>query len=224
MSLHDHDDCIVSMPVQALALPAFFILHCTKSGPPPSLSRCSITGSRTWAQQVEWCRCTCFIVHDPIGSFPDCGISTAQRGSTAERPCFGSVCPSTPFESNRSSPARPNKLNSQSFCRLSNTDAPVYLYRWAISPVLRWRSSEREKIEAFERLSASSFFQNFQPVDLRSSTELSNRGGAVANRLRRRTSDQAVLGSNPAVAAAFSPWTRLFTPIVPRRSLHISFY
>ena len=49
-------------------------------------------------------------------------------------------------------------------------------------------------------------------------------GGAVANRLRRRTSDQTVLGSNPAVAAALSPWTRLFTPIVSRRSLHISFY
>ena len=49
-------------------------------------------------------------------------------------------------------------------------------------------------------------------------------GGAVANRLRRRTSDQTVLGSNPTVAAALSPWTRLFTPIVPRRSLHIRFY
>ena len=49
-------------------------------------------------------------------------------------------------------------------------------------------------------------------------------GGAVANRLRRRISDQTVLGSNPAVAAVLSPWTRLFTPIVPRRSLHISFY
>ena len=49
------------------------------------------------------------------------------------------------------------------------------------------------------------------------------KGGAVANRLRRRTSDQTVLGSNPAVAAALNPWTRLFTPIVPRRSLHISF-
>ena len=36
-------------------------------------------------------------------------------------------------------------------------------------------------------------------------------GGAVAIRLRRRTSDQTVLGSNPAVAAALSPWTRLFT-------------
>ena len=40
----------------------------------------------------------------------------------------------------------------------------------------------------------------------------------MANRLRRRTSDQTVLGSNPAVTAALSPWTRLFTPIVPRRS------
>ena len=49
-------------------------------------------------------------------------------------------------------------------------------------------------------------------------------GGAVANRLRRRTSDQTVFGSNPAVAAALTPWTRLFTPIVPRRSLNISFY
>ena len=29
-------------------------------------------------------------------------------------------------------------------------------------------------------------------------------GGAVANRLRRRTSDQTVLGSNPAVAAALA--------------------
>ena len=27
---------------------------------------------------------------------------------------------------------------------------------------------------------------------------------------------QTVLGSNPAVAAALSPWTRLFTPIVPK--------
>ena len=34
-----------------------------------------------------------------------------------------------------------------------------------------------------------------------------NCGGALANRLRRRTSDQTVLGSNPAVAAALSPWT-----------------
>ena len=55
-------------------------------------------------------------------------------------------------------------------------------------------------------------------------TTSERRGGAVANRLRRRTSDQTVLGSNPAMVAALSPWTRLFTPIVPRRSLHISFY
>ena len=46
----------------------------------------------------------------------------------------------------------------------------------------------------------------------------------MANQLWRQTSDQTVLGSNLAVAAALSPWTRLFTPIVPRRSLHISFY
>ena len=49
-------------------------------------------------------------------------------------------------------------------------------------------------------------------------------GGAVANRLRRRTSDQTVLGSNPAVATALSPWTKLFTSIVPRSNFHISFY
>ena len=40
---------------------------------------------------------------------------------------------------------------------------------------------------------------------------------SVTGLLRRRTLDQTVLGSNPAVAAALSPWTRLFTPIVPRR-------
>ena len=50
-SLHD---CIVSM--QALAFAGSF--HFAKSGPPPSLSRCSMTGSRNRAQQVEWCRCT----------------------------------------------------------------------------------------------------------------------------------------------------------------------
>ena len=36
--------------------------------------------------------------------------------------------------------------------------------------------------------------------------------------------NSSVVGSNPALAAALSPWTRLFTPTVPRRSLHISFY
>ena len=37
----------------------------------------------------EWCRCTC-LLRDPIGSFSDCscGSPTAQRGPTAERPCF----------------------------------------------------------------------------------------------------------------------------------------
>ena len=54
--------------------------------------------------------------------------------------------------------------------------------------------------------------------------EIKSREAQWPIRLRRRTSDQTVLGSNPAVAAALSPWTRLFTPIVPRRSLHISFY
>ena len=46
----------------------------------------------------------------------------------------------------------------------------------------------------------------------------------MANRLRRRTSDQTVLGSrsNPAVAAALSPWTRLFTPIVPREAFTLA--
>ena len=47
-------------------------------------------------------------------------------------------------------------------------------------------------------------------------------GGALANRLRRRTSDQTVLRSNPAVAAALSPWTRLFTPIVPRKAFTLA--
>ena len=53
-SLHD---CIVSM--QALAFAGSF--HFAKSGP-PSLSRCSITGSRTRVQQVEWCICTVHVL------------------------------------------------------------------------------------------------------------------------------------------------------------------
>ena len=76
-------------------------------------------------------------------------------------------------------------------------------------------------------LSSSNSGYNFRRVSypaVQRSAMLQSEGGAVANRLRRRTSDQMVLGSNPAVAAALSPWTRLFTPIVPRRSLHISFY
>ena len=46
----------------------------------------------------------------------------------------------------------------------------------------------------------------------------------TVGQMSHRTSDQTVLGSNPTVAAALSPWTRLFTPIVPRRSLYISVY
>ena len=66
---------------------------------------------------------------------------------------------------------------------------------------------------------------NRQRLDwLKKMSDRTCRGGAVADRLRRRTSDQTVFGSNPAVAATLSPWTRFFTPIVPRRSLHISFY
>ena len=66
-SLHD---CIVSM--QALALPALFILHCTNSGSPGSQSRCSITGSRTRAQQVFFfivVQMYMFLLRYPIGSF-----------------------------------------------------------------------------------------------------------------------------------------------------------
>ena len=51
------------------------------------------------------------------------------------------------------------------------------------------------------------------PPPLRVSWRMPKAKGAVANRLRRRTSDQTVLGSNPAVAAALSPWARLFTPL-----------
>ena len=61
--------------------------------------------------------------------------------------------------------------DSQNFCRLSNTDAPVYVHRRAISPAFRWHSSEREK-KLSNRLAVSSFFQNFRPVDFRSSTDL----------------------------------------------------
>ena len=87
---------------------------------------------------------------------------------------FVSVCLSTPFERYRSftSPSK-RAADSQNFWHLSNTDASVYVHQWAISPALRWRSSEREK-NLSNRLAASSFFQNFRPVDLRSPTELSH--------------------------------------------------
>ena len=73
---------------------------------------------------------------------------------------FGLVCPSSPFECYRglTSPSK-RAGDSQNFWRLSNTDDPVYVHRWAISPALRWRSSEREK-RLSNRLAASSFFQS----------------------------------------------------------------
>ena len=64
-------------------------------------------------------------------------------------------------------------VDSPNVWRLSNTDAPVYVHQRAISPALRWRSSERVK-RLSNRLAASSFFQNFRPVDLRSPTDLSH--------------------------------------------------
>ena len=82
------------------------------------------------------------------------------------------------------------------------------------------RDKEREKMRGRERRRR----RRRRKKERANESIMRKRGGAVANRLRRRTSDQTVLGSNPAVAAVLSPWTRLFTPIVPRRSLRISFY
>ena len=42
----------------------------------------------------------------------------------------------------------------------------------------------------------------------------------MANRLRRRTSDQTVLGSNPAVAAALSPWMTLYSHCPKEKPSH----
>ena len=88
----------------------------------------------------------------------------------------GSVCPSNPFE-RKLSFASPSKRDaeSQNFWRLSNTDAPVCVHRWAISPALCSRSSEREK-KLSNRIgpAASSFFQTFPPVELKSPTDLSD--------------------------------------------------
>ena len=86
----------------------------------------------------------------------------------------GSVCPSSPFERELSF-ANPSKraADSQNFWRLSNTDAPVCVHRWGVSPALRSRSSEREK-KLSNRPAASSFFQSLRPVDLKSPTDLSD--------------------------------------------------
>ena len=70
------------------------------------------------------------------------------------------------------SPSR-RAADSQNVWHLSNTDAPVYVHRWAISSAPRWRSSEREK-KLSNWLAAPSFFQNFWPVNLRSPTDLSH--------------------------------------------------
>ena len=71
--------------------------------------------------------------------------------------------------------ASPSKrmADSQNLWRVSNTDAPVYVHRWGEMPAHRWRSSDREK-KLLNRQAASSFFQNFRPVDLRSLTDLSH--------------------------------------------------
>ena len=89
----------------------------------------------------------------------------------------GSICPSNPFERHRrfTSPSK-RAASLQNFSRHSNTDAPVYLHQWAVSPALRSRSSEREK-KLSNRLASSGSFQsiqNFRPVDLRSPTDLSD--------------------------------------------------
>ena len=86
----------------------------------------------------------------------------------------GSICPSTPFERGLSFASRSKRAaDLQNFWRLSNTDAPVYLHQWAVSPALPLCSSDREK-KLSNQLAASSFFQNFRPVDLRSPTDLSD--------------------------------------------------
>ena len=86
----------------------------------------------------------------------------------------GSICPYNPFECELSF-ASPSKraAESQNFWRRAKMDAPGCLHRWAVSPALRSRSSEREK-KLSNRLAASSFFQSFRPVDLRSPTDLSD--------------------------------------------------
>ena len=86
----------------------------------------------------------------------------------------GSVCPSNPFEHELSF-ASPSKraAESQNLWRLSNTDTPVRVHRWAVSPALRSRSSERQK-KLSNRPAAFSFFQSFRPVDLKSPTDLSD--------------------------------------------------
>ena len=79
----------------------------------------------------------------------------------------------SPFERHLNS-TYPSKraADSQNFWCLSNTDGAAYLQRRAISPALRSRSSEGEK-KLSNRPAASSFFQTFRTVDLKSPTDLS---------------------------------------------------
>ena len=87
-------------------------------------------------------------------------ISTNPSGSTALY--FGFDLSFHPFERYRrfTSPSK-RAADSQNFWPLSNTDAQVYVYRRAVFPALRWRSSEREK-KVSNRLAASSFFQSIR--------------------------------------------------------------
>ena len=73
-----------------------------------------------------------------------------------------SICPSNPFERELSF-ANPSKRAAewQNFWRLSNTDAPVCLHWWAVSPALHWGLSEKEN-KLSNRPDASSFFQSFR--------------------------------------------------------------
>ena len=90
-------------------------------------------------------------------------ISTDPSGSTVlYKFISGSICPSNPFERELSftSPSK-RAAESQNLWRLSNTDAPVCLHRWAVSPALRSCLSEREK-KLSNRLAVSSFFQSFR--------------------------------------------------------------
>ena len=90
-----------------------------------------------------------------------CIYASAQTLVGPQRFISGAICPSTPFERYRRFTSPSNELESQNFWFLSNTDAPVYVYRRAIFPALRERSSEREK-KLSNRLAASSFFQSFR--------------------------------------------------------------
>ena len=87
-----------------------------------------------------------------------CICASAPTLVGPQRFISGSICPSNPFERelNFASPSE-RAAESQNLWRLSNTDAPVCLHRWAVSPALRSRSSEKEK-KLSNRPAASSCF------------------------------------------------------------------